>query len=222
MVRPTIMASVAYARDCALLHSFPLAIDTGPWQHGRAWWTNRQATRKGTPMLSETEIKTITVGTMVKYEGAPYQVTQVARNKRLPSFELKPEGAENNSLNRWVSCLDIQLDMGYFPTRPMPGQEPNTPADLDTLRALVSDAAEGDPGEAGEAEVIREHSKVAYLQARRLRIERELGMPHHTSSLHTGPDGHYDDKIVLPMAALEQFFAGIEDVIETLHGEVQR
>ena len=34
--------------------------------------------------------------------------------------------------------------------RMMPGQEPYTPAELDTLHALVHDGAAGDPGETSE------------------------------------------------------------------------
>ena len=34
--------------------------------------------------------------------------------------------------------------------RMMPGQEPYTPAELDTLHSLIHDAAEGDPGETNE------------------------------------------------------------------------
>jgi len=36
----------------------------------------------------------------------------------------------------------------------MPGQEPYTPPELKTLYQLVHDAAEGDPGEEGEREVL--------------------------------------------------------------------
>ncbi|MGV0985033.1 MAG: hypothetical protein ACOYB2_10790 [Limnohabitans sp.] len=36
----------------------------------------------------------------------------------------------------------------------MPGQEPYTPEEVATLHALVADAALGDPGEAGEADVL--------------------------------------------------------------------
>jgi len=37
----------------------------------------------------------------------------------------------------------------------LPGQSPYTEAELELLYSLISDAAEGDPGEDGEAEVLR-------------------------------------------------------------------
>lgn len=39
-----------------------------------------------------------------------------------------------------------------FPARMMPGQDPYTEAELEQLYELVADAADGDPGEAGEIE----------------------------------------------------------------------
>lgn len=43
--------------------------------------------------------------------------------------------------------------------RMMPGQEPYTQEELDRLYAAVADAADGDPGEEGEAEVLAEFSR---------------------------------------------------------------
>ena len=44
----------------------------------------------------------------------------------------------------------------------MPGQKPYTDEEREQLDQLVSDAADGDPGEAGEAEVLQKHRRLVF------------------------------------------------------------